>query len=115
MIKEIEASWTEFMNCLSDKEGDDVLRSINFPLLELFERQCHIDRARKDLFKKEMNHLLKLYLGRTELAMLGEKLEAQKKNFVRGFGQDRYNHLKLLVRLKIINQASRPKRGLLAV
>jgi len=115
MIKEIEQSWDEFLCtlCADDKEG--VLTQIKCPLLELLDKQVHIDKARKVLFKKEMGQLLKLYLGRIELEELNDKINTHRQNFVRGFGQDRFNHLKLLVRLKIMEKNKAPKKGLLAV
>lgn len=115
MTKEIEQSWDEFLSSLSDSDGEGVLTQIKCPLLEILDKQVNIDRARKALFKKEMNQVLKLYLGRIELSKLNDKMNTHRQNFVRGFGQDRFNHLKLLVRLKIITLEQKPKKGLLAI
>lgn len=115
MIKEIEQSWDELLESLGDKDGEDSLKQIKCPILEFFDHQHHIDKARKHLFKPEFNALLKLYLGRVDLLTLSDKMNSHRKNFVRGFGQDRFNFLKLLVRLKIMNQEKKPKKGLLAV
>lgn len=115
MTKEIDHAWSEFLDQLSDQDGEGPLTQIKCPLLDLFEKQVNIDKARKVLFKKEMNQLLKLYLGRIDLNDLSDKIKTQQKNFVRGFGQDKFNHLRLLVRLKIINQERKPQKGLLAV
>jgi hypothetical protein len=114
MIKEIEQSWNEFLKDLGP-DNEAIEKQIKCPLLELFEKQCHLDRARKALFKKEMNQVLKLYLSRIELSELSAKINTHRQNFVRGFGQDRFNHLKLLVRLKIIEEDKKPKKGLLAI
>lgn len=115
MTKEIEQSWAEFLTELSTDDGEGVLTQIKCPLVELFDRQVNVDKARKVLFKKEMNQLLKLYLSRIDLYLLNDKMNQYRQNFVRGFGPDRFNHLKLIVRLKIITEEKKPKKGLLAV
>ena len=121
MTKEIEQSWDEFLANLSDKDGSDSLEQLKphlpepFDILNLFDKQCNIDKACKILFKKELGPLLKLYLSRVDIHELSDKINTHRKNFVRGFGQDKLNHLKLLVRLKIIEQQSKPKKGLLAI
>lgn len=114
MTKEIEQSWTEFLCALCDKEDESILTQISCPLLEFFDKQVNIDRARKALFKKELNKVFRLYLGRIDLYDLSDKMNQHRKNFILGFGPDRFNHLKLLVRLKILEQEKKPKKGLLA-
>jgi hypothetical protein len=111
----IENSWNEFLTTLSEKDGEGVLTQLKFPLMELFEKQCNIDRAWKALFKPERGQVLKLYLSSIDLDQLSDKMNTHRTLFVKGFGQDRFNHLKLLVRLKIINEEKKPKKGLLAV
>lgn len=114
MKKETEQSWSEFLSDLSDKTDDDVLSKIRCPLVELFDHQVNIDRAKKALFKPQLGLLLKLYLSQLDLHVLSDKMNTHRSNFVRGFGKDRFNHLKLLVRLKIILEDKKPKKGLLA-
>jgi len=113
--EEVEQSWNDFLKSLCERDSDSVLKELPCPLLELLDKQCHVDASWKALFKPERGQVLKLYLSRIELFDLNAKMKAHQKWFVKAFGQDRYNHLKLLVRLKIISQEQKPKKGLLAV
>ncbi len=115
MNKELSESWSEFMQALSDKDGEGPLAQLKCPLLELLETQANIDRAKKAMFKPEIGQVLKLYLSRVPLEELSDKINSREKIFKRAFGVDKFNHLKLLVRLKIIEENKKPKRGLLAV
>lgn len=91
-----------------------MLTQIKCPLLELMDKQVNIDKARKALFKPEMGQLLRLYLEKLEFDELPEKMSKHEKNFVRAFGPDRFNHLKLLVKLKMIIEQKKPAKGLLS-
>ncbi len=115
MTKEINQSWDELLETLALKADEKVLEQIKCPLLEFLDKQVHVDKARKALFKKEFDQLLKLYLSRIALDDLSDKMNVHRSNFIRAFGQDRFSHLKLLVRLKIMDESKKPKRGLLAV
>lgn len=114
MIKEIEQSWDDLLESLGEKNGEDSLKQIKCELFDFLDHQHHIDKARKNLFKPEFNALLKLYLSRIDLLTLSDKMNSHRKNFVRAFGQDRFLHLKLLVKLKLLLDENRPKKGLLA-
>lgn len=114
MQTEIESSWAEFLKTLSTKTDESVLSQINCPLVELLDKQATIDKAKKELFKPEVGHLLKLYLGAVSIEDLSVKMMTHEKIFKRAFGVDKYNHLKLLVRLKMIEEKKKPKKGLLA-
>ena len=114
MQTEIDQSWTEFTKTLSTKVDESVLSQINCPLLELLDKQANIDLAKKALFKPEIGQLLKLYLSRVSIEELSAKMITHEKIFRRAFGVDKYNHLKLLVRLKITEDKKKPKKGLLA-
>lgn len=111
--KTVDASWGEFLKSLGDAD-EKILTQIHCPVEEFFDEQKHIDRARKELFKPEFNKVLRLYLGRVDLRELSGKIKAYQKNFERGFGRDRLNHLKLLVPLLMIMNEKKPKKGLLA-
>lgn len=102
------------MSTLSTKDGEGVLTQVKCPLLELMDKQVNIDKARKVLFKNEFGQLLKLYLGRVDLNELSAKMALHEKNFIRAFGIDKFNHLSLLVKLKMIMDERKPKKGLLA-
>lgn len=115
MTKETNESWSDFMSTLSLKEGEGPLAQLKCPLLELLDKQSNIDQAKKILFKPELGQVLKLYLSRLEIPELSDKMRTHDKIFKRAFGVDKYNHLRLLVRLKMIDEAKKPKRGLLAV
>lgn len=115
MTKEIDQSWDEFLTELSPKDDKAVLEKIYCPLEELFDRQANVDRAKKALFKPMLGQLFKLYLSQIDLHTLSDKMNVHRSHFVRGLGRDRFNHLKLLVRLKIIDQDKKPRKGLLAV
>ena len=110
----IENSWKEFLETLSKKTDDSILSQVKCPLIELLDKQAHVDQAKKALFKPEVGHLLKLYLRSVSLGELSAKLETHQKIFLRAFGQDKFNHLKLLVRLKMMLEEKKPKKGLLA-
>ena len=114
MTNEINCAWADFMKALSTKDSEGVLTQIKCPLLELLDKQVNIDKARKALFKPEMGQLLKLYLKGLEFDELVDKLEKHEKNFIRAFGPDKFNHLRLLVKLKTIINQSKPKKGLLS-
>ncbi len=113
-MKSVNESWDNFILTLSAHDGEGVLTQVKCPLLELMDKQVNIDKARKILFKPEFGQLLKLYLGRMDLHELSDKMTNHEKNFVRAFGIDKYNHLKLLVKLKMIIEEQRPKKGLLS-
>lgn len=112
---EIEESWDEYLCTLSESDSEGVLSQLKCKLEDLMDKQAHIDRARKALFKPEFNQVLKLYLKKFEVADLKQKMKEHEKNFIRAFGRDRFNHLKLLVRLKSIEDSKPKRRGLLAV
>lgn len=109
---EIDKSWSEFISALSKKSGEIELK---VPLLELLDEQKTIDRLKKECFKEEVGQALKLYLSRIDLLSLSSKIETHEKIFKAAFGRDKFNHLKLLVKLKVLAQDKKPKRGLLAV
>lgn len=115
MKKEISESWQDFMETLSASENEGVLKQLKCPLEELLESQANIDRAKKALFKPEIGQVLKLYLSRVPLNSISEKISTNEKIFKRAFGVDKYNHLKLLVRLKMLEEVKKPKAGLLAI
>lgn len=108
-------AWTEFLCGLCKKDDEAPLKDLPCPLLELFDKQVNIDKAKKDLFKPELDQVLKLYLGRVDFNELQDKIKTHRKNFERGMGKDRLNHLLLLVRLKKLENEKRPRKGLLAV
>lgn len=120
MTKEIDQSWTDFLDNLSpelsEAEETSILKQIKdiCPLPELFDRQAHVDRARKALFKKEIGKLARLYLSRIALSEVSDKLKSYPDNFKRIFTDGRLPHLTLLVRLKMILEEKKPKKGLLA-
>lgn len=114
MTKEIEHSWKEFLTTLSSKNDESVLAQVKCPLLELLDKQSNVDQAKKNMFKPEIGQLLKLYLSAVSLLELSDKIESHEKIFKRAFGVDKFNHLKLLVRLKMMLEEKKPKRGLLA-
>jgi hypothetical protein len=101
------------MDTLSVKDDESVLKQIKFPLLELMDKQLNIDHAKKALFKPEFGHLLKLYLKAVGDDLPG-KMTTCEANFNRAFGVDKINHLRLLVKLKMIMNEKLPKKGLLA-
>jgi len=111
----IDDSWNEFLSTLSDSDSEGVIAQLKCKLEDLMDKQAHIDRARKALFKPEFNQVLKLYMKNFEVADLKQKMKEHEKNFIRAFGRDRFNHLKLLVRLKSIEDSKPKRRGLLAV
>ena len=115
MKPEINQSWDEFMTSLSKEDNEGIAAQIKCPLLNLFDKQINVDKARKMMFKPELNQLIKLYLSRIEIDELNAKMNAYRNNFVRGMGLDKFNHLKLLVKLKIMMDEKKPKKGLLAV
>lgn len=110
-----EESWSEFLTTLSENDGEGVLTQLKCKLDELMDKQAHIDQARKALFKPEFNQVLKLYIKKFEPQELSKMITKNEKTFVRAFGRDRFNHLKLLVRLKTIEDSKPKRRGLLAV
>jgi hypothetical protein len=113
MNETVNKSWTTFLESL----GDDLESSFDklpCAIEEFFDQQKFIDKARKDLKRKEIEKILKLYLTRLDLLTLRDKIEKYRRNFERGFGRDRLNHLQLLVDLKIILENQKPRRGLLA-
>lgn len=114
MTSVAEDSWRDFMDTLSTKNEGDVLSQIKCPLLELLDNQANIDQAKKALFKPEIGQLLKLYLSAVSLDVLSDKMTTHEKIFKRAFGIDKFNHLKLLVKLKSIVESKKPKKGLLA-
>lgn len=111
----IDDSWNEFLSTLSDSDSEGVIAQLKCKLEDLMEKQAHIDQAKKAMFKPEFHLLLKHYLKKFELTELEKKMKAQSKNFEKAFGRDKFNHLKLLVRLKTMEDQKPKRRGLLAV
>jgi hypothetical protein len=114
-MSEVNQSFDEFLCTLCKEPSEAVLSQVKCPLIELFDKQANIDRAKKELFKPELGALFRLYLEKISTSELEDKINQHRQNFLRGFGRDRFNHLKLLVRLKIIEEQKKPKKGLLAV
>jgi len=112
MTEIVKESWEDFLKSLSDKEGGDF--KLPCELVNLFDEQKFVDRLHKNFFKAEVNQILKLYLSQMDLITLRDNIKSHRKNFERGFGKDRLNHLKLLVSLLIIDEGKKPKKGLLA-
>lgn len=108
-------AWTEFLTELSKEASDKHLKALRCDLLDLFDKQCYVDAAKKALFKPELYQVLKLYLSRVDFDTLCDKMKDHPRNFTSAFGRDKFNHLKLIVRLKKIENDKKPKRGLLAV
>lgn len=114
MTTEIEKSWAEFLDALGP-EDELIEKQIKHDVLELFDTQSNVDRAKKNLFKPELGKLFRLYFSRVDINALHDNIRVKRQNFIRGLGRDKFNHLHLLIRLKIIEDAKKPKRGLLAV
>lgn len=113
MNETVNEAWNKFLDFLGERD-ESLLLKIKCPIVEFFDEQKHIDRARKDLSKQEIQKVLRLYLGHMDLLTLRDKMKEHRRNFERGFGRDRLNHLQLLVDLKIILEEKKPRRGLLA-
>ena len=75
-------SWIQFQISLGPKDGEEILAKIHCPIEEFFDEQKHIDRARKELFKPEFNHVLRLYLSRVDLHTLSAKMKEDRKSVV---------------------------------
>lgn len=119
MTSVVEKSWTEFLDNLStelsEAEETSILKQIEWcSLSDLFDKQANVDRAKKALFKKEIGKLSRLYLSRIALSEVSDKLKDYPDNFKRIFTDGRLPHLTLLVRLKMILEEKKPKKGLLA-
>lgn len=111
MTAEISDSWNAFMRALSQSDDEQILKKLTCPLLEIMDKQSNADQFKRP----EMSQVLKLYLSRIALDDLAAKMNTSEKIFKRALGVDKFNHLQLLVRLKIILEDKKPKRGLLAV
>lgn len=91
---------------------------IKCPLVEMFNSQRTVDKAKKSLGKAGFNNLLAAYFGQFQspdgfkFKTLDEELTKNKKVFLRHLGKDKLNYLTLIVSTR---KAIEIKKGLLGV
>lgn len=114
-VKFVDTAWKDFLSPLPDGFDQKIERQLPCPLTEVFDTQSNVDLTNKALFKKEKNQMIKEYFSKVSIHDLEAKIKDHEKLFVRGLGPERLNHLKLLIKLKMICETNKPRRGLLAV